>query len=55
MKDILQFSIDVVDGVSGNEIRKILEDAGIVVKGISWKARWTEDGYDKGEAPISYD
>lgn len=56
MLDVLQYSIDIVETqtLDENELRRILEDAGFIVKGISWNARWTEEGYDNGEAPISY-
>lgn len=53
--DVLQYSIDIVETqhLDENELRRILEEAGFIVKGISWNARWTEEGYDNGKAPIS--
>lgn len=58
MKDIVQYSvdvIDVVDGISAEKIVTALEDAGIPVKEITWKASWTEEDYDEGKPPYSYD
>jgi len=54
--DIFQYSIDIreYDGISSSDIAKILEDAGIVVEGIEWKARWTEEDYKDGKPPFSY-
>jgi hypothetical protein len=54
-KHIIQISIDIDEGFDTEEIAKILEDNGIVVYGIAWKATWTHDGYMKGKAPISSD
>ena len=54
-KVIKQFSVDIDGDVGGNQIEKMLNEAGINVKGIAWKATWTKDGYEKGEAPISSD
>ncbi len=53
--DVLQFSVDVEDEWEEEDIQEALENAGICVRGVRWKARWTKEGYDKGEQPISYD
>ena len=53
--DILQFSVDIEDEHEEEEIWEALEVAGISVRGVAWKARWTEEGYNKGEKPISCD
>ncbi len=58
MKDVVQYSIDlldVVDGISAEKLKKALEDAGFVVLGIGWKATWDEDAYNKGKLPKSWD
>lgn len=61
MAKIIQYSIDVNEfddagvGVDGEKIAKVLEDAGIYVMGIDWKATWTEEGYHKSESPIYSD
>ena len=45
-KDILQFSIDVIDSNADERtIKKALESAGIKVVGISMTERWTQDTY----------
>lgn len=56
-RDVLQFSVDVEDGeyVNAYEIRRVLEEAGFYVRGVSWRARWTPEAYDNGEDPYSYD
>lgn len=57
MADVLQYSIDIVDigtPFDEKELQRILENAGIIVKGIDWKARWTEGDYDEGKPPYSW-
>jgi len=55
--DIIQYSIDIKEysGISEKDIKKVLEDVGLVVCGISWKASWTEEDYDNGKPPYAYD
>ena len=55
--DIVQYSIDIqeYDGMSEEDIANVLEDIGLVVYGVSWKARWTEEDYDNGKPPYSSD
>ena len=53
--DVLQFAIDVLGEWKEEEIAELLENAGVTVLGCAWKARWTEEGYDNGDAPISSD
>ena len=58
MKDVVQYSIDlldVVDGISAEKVKKELENAGFVVLGISWKATWDEESYNNGKPPKSWD
>lgn len=57
MADVLQYSIDILDigtPFDEKELQRILENAGIIVKGIDWRARWTEEDYDNGKEPVSY-
>jgi len=53
--DVLQFAVDVEDEWEEEDIQEALENAGIYVRCVAWKARWTKEGYDKGERPISCD
>ena len=54
--DVVQISIDMEDtNISEDEIAEILEEAGIPVYGIAWKARWTSEDYDNGKPPYSWD
>ena len=55
--DILQFSMDIEDTneFDAYKLTSILESVGITVLGCQWKATWTNEGYEKGEAPISSD
>ena len=53
--DILQFAVDIEDEYEEEEIQEALENAGITVRGVAWKARWTKEGYEKGQKPISSD
>ena len=57
MSDVLQYSIDIVENqhLYEHEIQRVLEEAGFIVKGVSWKARWTEEDYDNGKQPYSYE
>ena len=56
MNDILQFSVDITepypDECLEERIPEILEEAGYIVLGCAWKARWTNKGYHNGEPPI---
>lgn len=56
-KYVFQFSVDILKNdknIDVEDIIDILESAGYIVLGGSWKATWTEDGYNKGASPISY-
>ena len=57
MADILQYSADIVDNGNLNEKEFIraLENAGFTVLGAEWKAAWTEDDYEHGRPPYSWD
>lgn len=60
MNNILQFSIDIKDVNNNSEetertLKNILEDNGIDVLGIMWKASWTEEDYRNGKPPYSSD
>ena len=58
VKVIKQFSIDVDSTLAADtekELDKIevgLLLAGFHVRGISWKASWTEEGYEHGRGPF---
>ena len=55
--DIVQYSVDIeYDGkINEEEFVKILENAGLVVMGASWKASWTNDDYEQSKPPYSWD
>jgi len=53
--DILQFGIDVEGNYTEKDIQEALENAGIYVRGVAWKATWTKEGYEKGKDSISSD
>ena len=55
--DVVQYSADIIyDGkINEEEFAKILEDAGLTVLGTAWKAAWTEEDYDNGRPPYSWD
>ena len=55
--DIIQYSIDVekTDDKMQEKIKKALNDAGIPVIGITWKATWNSNDYYSGKPPVSSD
>lgn len=57
MADIVQYSADIMyDGkIDEEEFAKILEDVGLTVLGTAWKASWTEEDYEQGKPPYSWD
>jgi hypothetical protein len=56
MADIRQFSIDIESNtLTEDELEEIIENAGLTVWGISWKATWDNKDYHEGKTPRSYD
>ena len=51
MNEVLQFSIDVEGKYTESEIKEVLENAGIDIIGIAWKATWDSDDYHAGKPP----
>lgn len=57
--DMLQFTVDVEDNeeFTGSDLEILIQEAllmaGLKEVSVSWKARWTHDGYFNGKPPIS--
>ena len=54
---ITQFSFDIAeDGdTHSDDLREVLETAGYVVVGASWKATWSPEDYENGRPPLASD
>ena len=54
---ITQFSFDIAEDGSthSDDIREVLELAGFIVVGASWKATWNPEDYEKGLPPLASD
>lgn len=56
--DVVQFSLDILadrNDIDAEKIAEALESLGYSVLGASWKASWTQDDYEHGKLPYSYD